>query len=138
METVVADGPLVQLAANEDAHRFRVRICDGEADSSDIWTVTIETTAVVGEDPASGDPMWLAMYYEHTGKATVDDGAVPVQLKQSTDNWTLLEATCSDGFVVGFERVDDRPDGTIAASWAVSVEHEETEDDGPTITIVEE
>jgi hypothetical protein len=138
METVVVGGPLVGLAADEQPHEFRVRICDGADDVTDIWSVWISATSVVAVEPASADPLWLAMYYESDGEATVLDGRVPVKLEHSVDDWMQLEATCSAGFVIGFERVDRGADGTIAVSWEVSVEHEEGVGNDPTITIVEE
>jgi hypothetical protein len=138
METAVMDGPLVGLAAGEEPHLFRVRICDGEDDLADIWSLSIRATSVVAVEPTGADPMWLAMYHERNGEATVHDGEVPVKLEHSVDGWMGLETTCASGFVIGFERVDSGADGTIAVSWEVAVEHEEGVGDDPTITIVEE
>lgn len=133
-------GPPVGLSATEEPRRFRIRICDGESDTSDINTLRLTATSAVAVAPSGAEPMWLAMYHELDDEATTFDGRVPGTLDTFIDPFSLPEATCDVGFVVGFERVDDEPDGTIAVSWVVSLEFftDSGGTDAPTLTIEEE
>lgn len=121
-ETVTAAGPKATLSATDAPREFLVRICDGAADLPRGGTLWFDVTTT-GAPPQSGaTPMWLAVYHQFDGAATVYDDRVPGYHEIYIDSWDLPEATCSAGVIVGFDRVDDNVDGTIAVEWQARFE----------------
>jgi hypothetical protein len=114
--TEEVEGPAFELTTLERDREFRVTACQNGHDISygRVWLDLDPRPIPV----AGGKSLWLSAFVE-AEQITIVDGPASGSLGLDA---VLTPASCTEGFVVGFMRLDERGDGSIAVDWNIGVE----------------
>ena len=132
--TEEVEGPDFELTTDDRTREFRVNACQNGQDIP-YGRLRLNVDARPIPVPEGGKSMWLSAFVEGEALEIVD-GPAPGSL--TLDN-QLAPASCTEGFLVGFMRLDQRDDGSIAVEWRIEVEksygYSEGEDDAISIVV---
>jgi hypothetical protein len=111
-----AEGPDFALTVVELRREFRVKVCEDGQDSTGWFRLNVDARGI--PSPGDGKALWLSAYVD-TEPLEVVDGPAAGALEEIEAE--LPPGSCGEGFVVGFQRLDERGDGSIAVDWRLEV-----------------
>jgi hypothetical protein len=114
--TKTVEGPDVALTVLERHGEFRVKVCEDGQDTAGFFRLYVDARGV--PIPEGGKGLWLSAYVDTELLETVD-GPAPGSLEVIEAD--LPPGSCGEGFIVGFQRLDERSDGSIEIDWRLEV-----------------